>query len=477
MSTKSLTLILLIIVPFCFCQAQTDSILQQLQNIPNRYINTVEKKVTKYSHRITDKTEKTLVKLSRWEKKIQSLLQKVNPEAANKLFAPGQTTFTTVLQKYREGKTITEGYKARYDKYTDDLATQFKYLEDKKELLDKKYLQPLADSKKKMNELEKDMDNTEAMQQFIKERKKQLIQEAVKYIGKSKYLTKIDKESYYYVETLRNYKEIFSDKKKTEEVALKILNKIPAFAKFIQENSMLAQLFGSPSNSGSIANLSGLQTRASVNSLIQNQITSGGPNAQQVMQQNFQQAQAELSKLKDKVMQKVGSSGDMEIPNFIPNQQRKKIFLQRLEFGTNLQTAKSNGYFPSITDLGLSVGYKINDKSIIGVGFSYKLGLGKDISHIKFSSEGAGLRNYVDYKLKKSFWLSGGAEMNYLNRFNSITALQRFDAWQTSALLGLTKKISVGKKLKGKIQLMYDFLYLNKLPANQPFVFRSGYSF
>jgi len=104
MSTKSLTLLLLIIISFCYCQAQTDSLLQQLQNIPKKYIGTVEKKVDKYSNRITDKTEKTLVKLSRWEKKIESLVQKAHPETANKLFAPGQTTFTTVLEKIQRRK-------------------------------------------------------------------------------------------------------------------------------------------------------------------------------------------------------------------------------------------------------------------------------------------------------------------------------------------------------------------------------------
>jgi len=93
MSTKSLTLIFLIIVPFCCCQAQTDSILQQLQNIPKKYIGTVEKKVDKYSNRITSKTEKTLVKLSRWENKIKPLLQKASPETANRLFSDGHPTF------------------------------------------------------------------------------------------------------------------------------------------------------------------------------------------------------------------------------------------------------------------------------------------------------------------------------------------------------------------------------------------------
>lgn len=67
MSSKTLALFLLIILSLCYCHAQTDSIITQLQNIPIKYLEATEKKISKYSIRITSKTEKTLVKLSRWE--------------------------------------------------------------------------------------------------------------------------------------------------------------------------------------------------------------------------------------------------------------------------------------------------------------------------------------------------------------------------------------------------------------------------
>ena len=176
-----------------------------------------------YSHRITGKTEKTLAKLSRWENKIKNILDKISPETSQKLFGNNQTTFSTLLQKIQEGKAIAEGYKTKYNEYRDKLTTSIKYLEDQKDKRDKKLIEPINTAKKKVTELEQDVSNTEAVEAFIKERKKQLVNEAVKYIGKSKYLTKIDKEAYYYVETLRNYKELFSDKKIAEEVAFKIL--------------------------------------------------------------------------------------------------------------------------------------------------------------------------------------------------------------------------------------------------------------
>src|SRR6478735_8330156 len=93
------TLLSLAILVACYhCQAQFDSTIESLQKIPAKYFDKIENKIDKYSNRITGKTVKTLTKLSRWEKKIQLLLEKANPEAANNLFGPGKTTFTSLLQ-------------------------------------------------------------------------------------------------------------------------------------------------------------------------------------------------------------------------------------------------------------------------------------------------------------------------------------------------------------------------------------------
>ena len=406
------------------------------------------------------------------------MLQKVNPDAVQRLFGNNQTTFSTLLQKIKEGKSIAENYKAKYDDYRDKLTTSMKYLQEQKDKLKKSVAEPLANVTKKMNELEQDVKNSEALEQFIKERKKQLINESVKYIGNSKYLTKINKEAYYYVETLRNYKEIFSDKEKAEQAALKLLNDIPAFQKFTQQNSQLASLFGLSSSYGNPQSLAGLQTRASIQALMQNRYAAGGPNAQQQIRDNIQNAQAQLTQLKDKILKAGGSSSDMDIPNFKPNQQKTKTFFQRLELGSNFQFAKSNSLVPTTADIGLSVGYKINDRSLVGIGASYKMGLGT-LQHLKISHQGIGIRSFADWKIKKQFFLSGGFEMNYNAAFKNIQQLHNYNDWQQAGLIGLTKKINVKTKwFKGtKLQLLYDMLYNHHVPVSQPVVFRLGYNF
>jgi hypothetical protein len=409
--------------------------------------------------------------------KIKTILEQVNPETANKLFGNNQLTFSGALQKLKEGKSVVEGYKSKYNEYRDKLTTSIKYLDQQKDKLNQNVLEPINKAKKKLNELEEDITRTEAIEQFIRERKKQLINEAVKYIGKSKYLTRIDKEAFYYVETLRNYKEIFSDKKKAEKTALNILNKIPAFQKFTQQNSMLASLFGSGRSGGNAPNLAGLQTRAGVNALIQERIAMGGPNAMEAFNQNLQNAQAEINKVKDRVL-KAASNGNTELPDFKPNQQRTKTFFQRLEYNSNIQFSKNNGFVPTTADIALSVGYKLNDKSVIGIGASYKMGVGS-LQRLSISHQGIGLRSFIDWKLKKQFFVSGGFEMNYNAQFRNISQLQSYNDWQRSGLVGITKKIKIKTKFfKGtNLQLLYDVLYKQHIPVSQPVLFRVGYSF
>lgn len=223
---------------------------------------------------------------------------------------------------------------------------------------------------------------------------------------------KYQQRLYYYQQQFQEYKAILNDPSKMKEKALVILQKLPAFQQFMQEHSQLAGLFRLPTDYGSMASLGDLQTRSSVQGMLQDRVAAGGPNALGELQQHVQEAQKQLSTLKDK-FNELGGGGVLDMPDFKPNNQKTKTFFQRLEYGTNLQSQRSNNWFPTTTDLGLSVGYKLNDKSIIGIGASYKLCWGRDIRNISLSHQGMGLRSFADIKLKGSFYASGGFEYNY----------------------------------------------------------------
>jgi hypothetical protein len=200
-----------------------------------------------------------------------------------------------------------------------------------------------------------------------------------------------------------------------------------------------------------------------------------GSGVNQQINQQVNAAQGQLDQLKNKISLP-GGGNDHDMPGFKPNGQKIKSFLQRFELGTNLQSTKANNYFPTTTDLGLSIGYKLNDKSVIGIGGSYKVGWGNDIRHIRLTHEGIGLRSFLDVKVKGGFWLSGGGELNYKSRFSDFEILKNYSSWQRSALLGVTKKYKVGKKFKGNAQLLYDFLWNQQVPRTQAILFRLGYT-
>jgi hypothetical protein len=292
----------------------------------------------------------------------------------------------------------------------------------------------------------------------------------------------LNKQAYYYTSHVNEYKSLLKDHDRAERKALELLSKTKLFKDFMRKNSMLASLFrlpGDPNDPLPAASLTGLQTRAQVNGFIQQTIAAGGPNTQQQIQQNIQEAQSKINELKNKLIQSGNGNSEDELPDFKPNDQRTKSFLKRLELGTNIQSQKANGFFPTTSDIGLSLGYKLNNRSIIGVGGSYKIGWGQNIRHISITHQGVGLRSFADWKIKGSFWLSGGYEMNYRSEFQNVDVLNDINAWQESGLIGLSKVVSLKTKFfkNTKLQLLWDFLNERQVPRTQPLVFRIGYSF
>jgi hypothetical protein len=192
----------------------------------------------------------------------------------------------------------------------------------------------------------------------------------------------------------------------------------------------------------------------------------------------MQLAQSKLNSLKQQLAQFGSSGAGMDLPSgFQPNTQKTKTFLKRLEYGVNVQFAQSYYAFPATANLALTLGYKINDKSTIGVGGSYMAGMGSGWGDIRFSSQGVGLRSFMDWKLYKSYYITGGYEENYMTQFSSIAELQNRSAWQASALIGLERKYKISAKLTGTVQLLFDAFYKEEIPQGQMVKFRVGYTF
>jgi len=445
-------------------------------------ISKIEKNINSINDKIEKKTIKTLEKLQKQERKLKNKLAFKDSLAAKELFNIDYT-YKAFSTKLKDATTTTKSLN-EYIPQLDSLKTGLKFLDQAKSLQDKfpkEWASKITSVNQSIDGLQSKLQQANEVKSFIKERKQLLTEQLEKY-GMTKELKNLNKEVYYYQQQLNEYKSMLKDPKKLETRAIAELRKLPAFTEFMKKNSQLAQLFRLPDNYGTAESLAGLQTRASVQNQMQTRFASTGVNPQQYLQQQMGAAQAELSKLKDKINKIGGGSSDMEMPDFKPNTQKTKSFLKRLEYGANVQSQKTNAFLPVTSDLALTAGYKLNDKSVIGIGASYKLGWGNGWKDIKLTNEGIGLRSFIDWKLKpifgkiEGFWVSGGYEQNYQHAFTKMDQLKDVSAWQTSGLIGLTKKYKIGKKTNN-LQVLWDFLSYQQIPRRQPILFRVGYVF
>ncbi|MGH2648210.1 MAG: hypothetical protein ACRDE8_11610 [Ginsengibacter sp.] len=461
----------------CLCtlysEAQApDSSLTTLQGLPSKYYSKVDKKISSVNDQLTKKSLKYLAKFQRQELKLQRRLQQLNPDVA----------ITDATQKYNElaqkikSKTagLSKIVSGEYNPYMDSLGTSLSFLKQFNGISDK-----VKDPLKSFDLLQGNLQESEKIKQFIAERKNQIKELLSKYThlpaGLKNEYAKLNKTAWYYSAQVREYKEMLKDPDKMEKKALALLNELPAFQKFMKQNSALSGLFNLPGNYGTNQALAGLQTRDQIEQMITNRM-GGGANASQLFGQQIQAAQQELQPFKDKLNKLGGGSGDIEMPDFKPQINKTKPFLARLEYGLNVQFAKNNSFVPSTANIAASVGYKINNKSVTGIGLSYLVGMGS-IRHIQITSQGIGLRSYLDYRIKNQFFLSGGYEVNYNTAFKNIQQLKNYSAWQKSGLIGISKKYKVSKKINGNMQLLYDFLARTHIPNSDVILFRIGYGF
>jgi hypothetical protein len=446
-----------------------DTTVQKIQQVPAQYAAKVQAKVQSVDDALQKKTTEYVNKLSKLENKILSKLQAISP---SKL----QTLAPSPYDKWLNQPPTTAP--TNYVPGLDTLKTTLSFLRQSSAS------SSLSSASTQVTQLQGNLNQASLINQYIQQRRQQLAQLLSQYSNLPSSVTNTfnayKEEAYYYRAQVQSYKDMLNNPDKMVATATAVLNKVPAFQRFFARNSFLAGLFAPPPGGGSAAGaltpvLGNLQARSKVQALIQQQISAGGSSAQQM-----QVAQAKLTSLQQQLT-KFGSSGgggDMDLPpGFTPNTQKTKTFLRRIEYGANVQFAQAAYSFPATANIGLTLGYKINDKSTIGVGAAYVAGMGTGWNFIQYSSQSIGLRSYMDWKIKKTYYVIGGYEENYMTAFSSIADLRNVSAWQPSALIGLERKFKISAKLGGNVQVLFDMLYKEEVPEGQMIKFRVGYNF
>jgi hypothetical protein len=460
---------------------KSEQAFEAANHISNKSLKYIDDKYSKLSNTLQNQSEKLLTRMQQKEAKLQKKLQRIDSAKAPELFQQTKAKYAEFKSKLKApiDKAIADPL-SEYIPEVDSLQTMMKFFShaNASEISANK-LQQIQGVNNQVEDLQARLQAANEIQDFIRQRESQL-KAALANTNLSKELLGINKEVFYYQQRLQEYKALLRDKKKLEEKAVATVRNLPAFNKFMQKYSYLSQLFPTPHNESTTTALAGLQTRTNVQNLLTQRIAAGGntgTNPQQYLQQQVQTAQTQMNKLKDKINELGGGNSNMTMPDFKPNNQKTKTFLQRLQYGINIQSQQGTAWLPAMSDFALTLGYKFNENKVVGFSASYKMGWGKGWNHLKLTNEGVGLRSYMDVKAKGSIWLSGGFEYNYMQRFASVTEIKNIDVWQRSALLGISKRYAIGKKREGNIQLLYDFLHDKQVPQTSALKFRMGWTF
>ncbi len=471
---------LLLTLHFCInAQDSSHSFFDRLVHFPDKVFSKIDKTASKAEQKLNKQTEKYITRLEKQEQKLKRKLWKTDSIKAKALFGDVKDRYDQLRQSLTNKEAAIGGNV--YSGHLDSLGTMMRFVQNSPMIKEGAALQgKLQSNMSSINQFRQSLNAGDYVRKQVQARQQQLKAE-LQNTPLAKEFLKFKKEVYYYQQQLIEYKKLADDPVKLGGKMLALAQKLPAFQKFFNKYSELASLFPSPGVDASgnpIASFVGLQTREQMNQLLQQRF-GNSVNMSQMLQQNVSTAQNYMNQLKSK-LSKVGSgNSDDMIPDFKTNEEKKKTFKERLDFGTTIQSQRARSYFPNTTDVSFTVGYKLNSKSVLGVGCSYKIGWGTGFDHISITHQGIGFRSFLDWKLKGSVWVSGGYEQNYFAQFRRIAELSNQAIWKQSALLGLSKVISVKSKVfkKAKVQVLYDFFWKIKVPQTEALKFRFGYNF
>lgn len=438
----------------------------------HKFLNAISQKTKKFDHALEKKSRDALQKLYKQEKQLKATVAKKNKKLADELFKNLDSNYLT-LQKNVSKEDSYLRPNLEYDAYLDTLNTTLLFF-NAQQIQSPAVSAKIVKVTKQVKDLEAKFKNAGELQKYLKARK-ELLRQQLCDLGLSKELKMINKEVYYYSQTLNDYKEVFKDPAKIERKLLAALKESSLFKNFFKQHSIFSKLFPDPgAYTANAISLEGLQTRLAVQNLIGSQVVTANLTPQQFLGQQVQTAQLQLNEVGQQLT-RLGQLADGT--DFKPNQQKTKPFAKRLEYGGNIQFGKPNNFLPTTSELAFTIGYKLNNNGSIGIGTAYKLGLGSGIRDIRFSHQGVSLRSYIDWKLKNNFFVTGGYEQNYFSAFQSLSQLRNQSAWQSSGLVGITKKIPAIKRAKPKVQLLLDLLSFQNIPRTQPLLFRVGWDF
>lgn len=430
-------------------------------HLKSKYLESINSSTSAYAAKLTRYSEKALARFSRQENKMRRKLSKIDPSTAQRIFTGSIEHLAAQFKSRVTSKIPGSGY-------LDTTQLSLQYLKN----IGGQNQEAINKALGNLENLQGKLEQTEKIREFLNERRKQLKDELSRYSGFTKDLQKLNKEAYYYREQLSEYKSIYEDPDKAVNKTIELLKRMPGYNDFIARNAQLASLLNLGNNYNVVRSLEGLQLRTQVEQVLQTRVGTA-PNGMSAVSEQLNQARDRMNDLKAKFPNLDNAS---EMPQFKPNPMKTKRWFERLEPGGNIQFQKNNYYFPTLAELAGQIAYRFHKNGSVGIGASYRLGMGEGWNKIQFSRQGTGLRSFLEWKLKATFYINGGFEMNKTANLLNGQAIKNWNGWKSSALIGFNRKQKVGPKLQLNTMILYDFLATYQ-PQSDKIKIRIGYTY
>jgi hypothetical protein len=521
----------------------TDSLNVKLANVSSRLLTRIQTKTASLDQQLTHQTQNYVRRMTSQEASLNTQISASDSNAAKQLFAGSAQRYGVLSKRLQQDTgSRSMLISGKYQPYTDSLRGALAFLQQNPQLLSKataatsaigtfsgssalgavstmsgvsnvsaKAQAQLQKTVSQLQSLQAKMQDAVQLQQYMQQRQAQIQEYLSKYTslptGLMNTFNGYKAQAAYYQQQIGAYEDMLNDPGKLFQAALTSLNKVPAFSSFMQRHSALSALMpggSGPATTDSSKPGQGLPNRDQVLAGLQGQLGKNGPTAESVAQKSTGSAMASVGGVQNNVLNKLSgiadllngngggglggsgsiggggaAGGGMGAGNVPLNPEKTKSLLGRLAFGVNLQSTPSSYFFPATTDIGVSLGYKLNEKNRIGIGASYKIGWAGNLSHIQVSSQGASVRSFLDISTGGSWFVSGGLEYNYQPPVYTLHLLRDLANWEPAGLIGLTKELPMKSKFvkSTKLQVFWNFLSYSQIPLTQPFIFRLGYSF
>ena len=463
-----------------------DSLTGKLVSFPSRLLGKIQSQSASLNQQLTQQTQKYLARVARWEQRLQQKLSGTDSAGAQQLFAGSQQQYAALALKLRQDSGHrNQSISGAYQPHIDTLQGALAFLQQHPQFMETGSSESakLQGAVSQLQGLQARLQDADLIKGYIRQRQQQINQYLAQHANLQGLLNKsytgLNQEYYNYSQQVQQYKDMLNNPGQLIQKALARLSQLPAFQNFMKNNSQLGSLFHLPGNYGTPLALNGLQTKDQVAQIVQGKVSATGSGGAAALQSNVQSASSQLDNYKEKLSQFGAGGGDLNMPDFEPNPMKTKTLFQRLQYGFNFQTTHNNYYFPTVFDFGLSLAYLLGHSNNVGVGVSYKMGAGNGINDIALTSNGCGIRSFLNIKIKGSFSATGGLEYNYLTPFSSYQQLRQIEYWTKSGLLGVTKSVSTESKVfkQTTLSLLWDLLSYQQRPPTAAFLFRVGYNF